>query len=211
MVNNYFCKNQLIMNTFLAIAATLLFTSARAQQCSEEKAAAYQEQLNKEYADPAESPLTAADLAAFKSLDFYAIDMRYCVVAKFVRTPNEKPFDMPTTTTRKPVYVKFGEVYFLLEGKECKLDVFQNIELVKKDEYKNSLFLPFTDATSGETSYGGGRYIDLKQPEGDTIVIDFNTAYNPYCVYNHKYSCPIPPSQNDLDAEVKAGVMMYKH
>lgn len=194
---------------FIVLAFFSLFTAC-AQDCSIENAQKYQEQLNKEYADPAESPLTPKDLKKFKSLDFYPIDITYCITAKFVRTPNEKPFEMPTTTDRKPMYVKFGEVYFTLQGKECKLDVFQNIDLVKKEEYKNHLFLPFTDFTSGNGSYGGGRYIDLQQVEGDSIIIDFNTAYNPYCAYNHKYSCPIPPAQNDIPVEVKAGVKEYK-
>lgn len=180
------------------------------QECSSANAVAYQQQLNKEYANPEESPLTKADLKKFSALDFYPVDKDYCVEAKFVRTPNEKPFEMPTTTARKPQYVKYGELYFTLQGKECRLDIFQNIELVKQDKYKKHLFLPFTDLTSGNGSYGGGRYIDLEQPEGHIMTIDFNKAYNPYCAYNHKYSCPIPPAQNDLKVEVKAGVKEYK-
>lgn len=196
----------------LITAITILsVSSACSQECSKDNSMAYQQQLNKEYANPAESPLTKKDLKKFKSLDFYPVDMAYCITAKFVSTPNEKPFAMPTTTDRKPMYVKFGEVYFTLQGKECKLDVFQNIDLVKKEEYKKHLFLPFTDYTSGNGSYAGGRYIDLQQPEGETIQIDFNTAYNPYCAYNHAYSCPIPPPQNDIAVEVKAGVKEFKH
>lgn len=193
------------------VISVLTFSDAFSQECSKENSQKYQQQLNKEYANPEESPLTKGDLKKFKSLDFYPIDMVYCVTAKFVRTPNEKPFAMPTTTERKPMYVKFGEVRFTLKGVACKLDIFQSLDLIKMEEYKNSLFLPFTDLTSGNGSYGGGRYIDLKQPEGNTIIIDFNTAYNPYCAYNHKYSCPIPPAQNDLDVEVRAGVKEYKH
>jgi len=197
------------MTRIFIISALFVFFNINAQECSRESAEAYQQQLNSEYADPAQSPLMPSDLKEFTSLDFYPIDMEYCVEARFVRTPDEKSFGMQTTTSRKPEYVKFGEIHFELKGKQCKLDVFQNIELVKQEEYKNHLFLPFTDLTSGEGSYAGGRYIDLEQPQGDTIIIDFNKSYNPYCVYNYKYSCPIPPAQNDLDVEVKAGVMMY--
>jgi uncharacterized protein (DUF1684 family) len=195
-----------------SILAILILLSLHTfgQECSTANAVAYQQQLNKEYANPEESPLTKADLKNFNGLDFYPVDMDYCVEAKFVRTPNEKPFEMLTTTARKPQYVKYGELYFTLQGKECRLDVFQNIELVKQEKYKKHLFLPFTDLTSGNGSYGGGRYIDLEQPEGNIMTIDFNKAYNPYCAYNHKYSCPIPPPQNDLKVEVKAGVKEYK-
>lgn len=198
------------MKTFITITAIFSFLTLTAQECSTQSSEKYQQQLNKEYANPEESPLTKSDLKKFKSLDFYPVSETYCVEAKFVRTPNEKPFAMPTTTDRKPMYVKFGEVSFTIKGVACKLDVFQSIDLIKIEEYKNSLFLPFTDYTSGNGSYAGGRYIDLKQPKGDTIIIDFNTAYNPYCAYNHAYSCPIPPPQNDIKAEVKAGVKEYK-
>lgn len=198
------------MKKLFTIVVLLSVIASKAQQCSAENSIKYQEKLNKEYADPAESPLLEEDMKTFKSLDFYPVDMDYCVKAKLVRTPNEKPFEMFTTTDRKPMYVKFGELHFKLKGKKCKLDVFQSLDLIKLEQYKNSLFLPFTDYTSGNGSYGGGRYIDLEQPKGKTIYIDFNTAYNPYCAYNHKYSCPIPPKQNDLKVEVKAGVKEYK-
>jgi uncharacterized protein (DUF1684 family) len=71
------------------------------------------------------------------------------------------------------------------------------------------LFLPFSDLTCGKESYIGGRYIDLKIPTSDTILIDFNTAYNPYCAYNHKYSCPIVPLENDLPVAINAGVKKF--
>jgi len=199
------------MKFIYTIAALLSLCTLAAQECNKENSLKYQQQLNKEYANPKESPLTKKDLKAFKALDFYPIDMAYCVEAKFVRTPKEKPFQMKTTTERKPMYIKYGEVSFKVNGKECRLDVFQSLDLIKQAEYKDALFLPFTDYTSGNGSYGGGRYVDLKQPKGTTMTIDFNTAYNPYCAYNHDYSCPIPPAQNDLKVEIKAGVKEYKH
>lgn len=198
------------MRTLFTITALLTLFTFRAQECSLENSIQYQETLNKEYADPAESPLTEADLKTFKALDFYTVDMDYCVKAKLVRTPKEEPFEMFTTSAKKPMYVKFGELHFKIKGKKYKLDVFQSLDLIKIEKYKNSLFLPFTDYTSGNGSYGGGRYIDLEQPKGKTVYIDFNKAYNPYCAYNSGYSCPIPPKQNDLKVEVKAGVKEYK-
>lgn len=171
---------------------------------------AFQKQINSEYKDEKESPLLEKDLKKFKALDFYPINETFFVVAKFVRTPDEKPFEMPTTTTRKPIYVKYGEAHFSIDGKNFKLNIYQSQDLKKIEKYKNSLFLPFTDLTSGVESYGGGRYVDLQIPEDDSISIDFNTAYNPYCAYNHKYSCPIPPQENDLAIEIRAGVKKFK-
>lgn len=169
----------------------------------------FQEVINSEYADAKTSPLSAEDLAAFKTLDFYPINEKFFVIAKFVRTENEKPFEMKTTGERKPMYVKYGEAYFVLDGKDFKLNVYKNIELSKKKEYKDYLFLPFSDLTCGNESYIGGKYIDMKVPKGETMVIDFNTSYNPYCAYSHKYSCPKVPLENDLNIEIKAGVKKF--
>jgi len=188
---------------------TFLFPIIASAQCSVESVKSFQNQLNKEYADAKESPLKKTDLEHFKALDFYAIDMDFCVEAKLVKTPKEKPFAMKTTGTRTPLYVKYGELHFTLKGKVCKLNVFRNIELSKQEKYKNHLFLPFTDLTSGVESYGGGRYIDLEASEKETLIIDFNQAYNPYCAYNENYSCPIPPKENDLLVEVRAGVKKF--
>ena len=71
------------------------------------------------------------------------------------------------------------------------------------------MFLPFLDATNGVETYGGGRYLDMKVPKSNEVIIDFNKAYNPYCVYNHEYSCPIVPLENELDVEINAGVKKY--
>ncbi|ESU26577.1 hypothetical protein FLJC2902T_25500 [Flavobacterium limnosediminis JC2902] len=187
----------------------VLFPIIVSAQCSEETAKAYQLQLNKEYADEKESPLKKSDLEHFKALDFYDIDMSFCVEAKLVKTPDEKPFAMKTTGNRTPLYVKYGELHFILKEKECKLNVYQSIDLSKQEKFKNYLFLPFTDLTSGVESYGGGRYIDLEASESDMISIDFNQAYNPYCAYNEGYSCPIPPKENDLPVDVRAGVKKF--
>ncbi|NGY38852.1 DUF1684 domain-containing protein [Flavobacterium sp. XN-5] len=169
----------------------------------------FQQQINSEYADPEKSPLMEEDLATFKTLDFYPANEKYFVTAKFVRTKKEKPFEMKTTGERTPLYVKYGEAHFTLEGKKLKLNIYRNIALSEKQEYKDYLFLPFSDLTCGKESYIGGKYIDFKIPKGKTIVIDFNTSYNPYCAYNHKYSCPIVPLENDLDVEIKAGVKKF--
>lgn len=169
----------------------------------------FQKTINSEYANPKTSPLMEEDLKTFKSLDFYPISGKYFVVAKLEKAQNEKVFEMKTTGTRTPKYIKYGTLHFTIDGVALKLNVYRNIELSKTKEYKDHLFLPFSDLTSGKESYIGGRYIDLKVPKGDTIVVDFNQAYNPYCAYNHKYSCPLVPLENDLNVEIKAGVKTF--
>ena len=170
----------------------------------------FQTELNAEYSSPETTVLLPEDFENFHGLEFYDIDSTYRVKARFVRTPHEKPFAMATTTDRKPMYFKYGEAHFALKGKELKLNLYKSVEPYKEPGYEDYLFLPFTDLTSGDGSYGGGRFIDMRIPEGDEIIIDFNKAYNPYCAYSPKYSCPITPAVNDLQVRVEAGVRDFK-
>ena len=170
---------------------------------------AYRADLNKEFADTATSPLTPEGLAHFNGLDFFPVNEKYRVEARFVLNPDPEPFEMVTTTARRPVYVKYGDAYFTLDGKELKLEIYQSEKAKVIKELKDYLFLPFMDLTNGVSSYGGGRFLDLKIPEGESIIIDFNKAYNPYCAYNHRYSCPVPPDANHLNIEIPAGVKAY--
>ncbi|MDX6182978.1 DUF1684 domain-containing protein [Flavobacterium sp. Fl-77] len=169
----------------------------------------FQSTINAEFADAKTSPLMEEDLKTFKTLEFFPINKNYFVDAKFVKANNEKVFEMKTTGKRTPKYIKYGTVFFTIDGVALRLNVYRNIELSKQEEYKDHLFLPFSDVTSGKESYIGGRYIDLKIPKGDIIAIDFNQAYNPYCAYNHKYSCPIVPLENDLKVAIRAGVKAF--
>ena len=169
----------------------------------------FQTELNQSYADSLKSPLTKEDLNHFKGLDFFPIDEKYIVEATFVRTKKEKAFAMKTTTSRTPLYKKYGELHFSIDGKEFKLNVYQNVDLNKKSGYDDYFFLPFSDLTCGKESYIGGRYVDVRIQKGTLWTIDFNKAYNPYCAYNYKYSCPIVPLENDLDIEILAGVKKF--
>lgn len=180
--------------------------------CSTDKGDAYTENILAErvakdsaFSIQGESPLEDADIASFHGLPYYPVDKRFRIMARFERNPDPQPFEMPTTTDRRPIYVHFGTAFFQLEGVDLQLNVFQNQELITRPGYENHLFIPFRDFTSGNETYGGGRYIDAEIPEGDSILIDFNLAYHPYCAYNHKYSCPIPPRENSLDVAVEAG------
>ncbi|SDE04688.1 hypothetical protein SAMN05421636_10348 [Pricia antarctica] len=170
----------------------------------------FQKELNEEYKDPETSPLPDRYRKDFESLDFFDPDTTYVVQARLVRTPESLPFAMPTTTDRTSKNVVYGIAHFTLFGKKRQLEVYQDQELMQQEKYRDYLFLPFTDDTNDKETYTGGRYIDLRIPEGDVIRIDFNKAYNPYCAYNKKYSCPIVPSINAIDTEIRAGVKAFK-
>lgn len=170
----------------------------------------FQIKLNAEYKDATKSPLKDKDRKDFQGLDFFEFDSTYVITAVLKRTPNTEFFEMKTTTDRVSKERVFGILHFTLNGKEYQLNIYQGKDLMQKEGYEDYLFLPFLDETNGFESYGGGRYIDARIPEGDIMIIDFNKAYNPYCAYNEKYSCPIVPRKNYLKTRVEAGVMAFE-
>lgn len=175
------------------------------------KVTAFQQHLNEEYKDPEKSPLYPWDLDKFEGHDFFPIDLAYRVNAKLTVTEGTPFFGMKTTTSRLATERVFGYVTFTLAGKEFRLPVYQSQDLMQNPDYADYLFFPFTDETNGQQTYPGGRYIDLRIPkERDNLVIDFNMAYNPYCAYSGRYSCPIVPAENQMDIEIPAGVRYHK-
>ncbi len=195
----------------LLIVSFLLFNSISFAQekTSITESRAAQDELNKEYINPETTILKPEDFKNFTGLEFYPIDEKFIVKARLIRTPNEKPFLMPTTTNRLPEYVKYGEAHFSIDGKDFVLSLFKSTQPYDEPGYEDYLFLPFTDLTSGDGSYGGGRYLGQRIPVSDTLTLDFNKAYNPYCAYNERYSCPIPPKENDLLIRIEAGVKEF--
>lgn len=171
----------------------------------------WQKEMNLSFSDSITSPLMNKDRIQFEGLNFYPINIKYRVTAHFERLNNEKEFEMKTTTNRRPIYKRFGIASFKIDDKKFSINIYQNVKYAKMDKYKAYLFMLFTDLSSGKQSYAGGRYIDLKIPLGDEIVIDFNKSYNPYCAYNYKYSCPIPPEEDHIEFEILAGCKEYKH
>ncbi|WCO02690.1 DUF1684 domain-containing protein [Psychroserpens ponticola] len=170
----------------------------------------FQRELNSEYKDATSSPLKDKDRKHFKGLDFFKFDSSYVVTARLKLTPDTEWFDMKTTTSRVSPERIYGILTFELQGQTYTLNLYQGKDVMKREGLEDYLFLPFIDDTNGEESYGGGRYIDLRIPEDDTIEIDFNKAYNPYCAYNDKYSCPIVPRVNYLALSVRAGVKAFE-
>jgi len=171
---------------------------------------AWQKKMNANFKDATKSPLKPRDLKNFEGLDFYTFDSVYVVKAHLEHTPNSEWFNMKTTTSRLTEERVYGILNFILKGKTHQLNIFQGKELMTTEGYEDYLFLPFLDDTNGEGSYSGGRYLDLRIPEGDTLIIDFNKANNPYCVYDDKFSCPLVPRANYLNVKVEAGLKAFK-
>lgn len=138
---------------------------------------------------------------------FYAIDSSYRVTAAVQRINDVIGFDMPTSNQSKQTYFRYGKIRFSIGDTTLELTLYQSKALMASKEYANYLFIPFTDATSGDESYGGGRYLDIESTDihNNQLTIDFNKAYNPYCAYAAGYHCPIPPAENHLNIPIKAG------
>lgn len=166
----------------------------------------FQQKLNQEFENPETSPLSKEELGEFDGLCFFPIDAEFVVSARFTRTPFAQPFLMETTNKSRDLYVKYAEVEFVLNDKKHQLNVYQNQRLVNESEYEDYLFIPFTDLSNGDGTYEGGRYLDLTIPKNNKIILNFNKSYNPSCAYNSHYDCPIPPKENDLEINIKAGV-----
>lgn len=171
--------------------------------------ATYREGLNDLFRNPETSPLPDRYRKDFEGLEFYPPDSAFRVNASLSRTPDALPFTMPTTTGRVVEERLYGIVEFELKGRVFQLELYQSAT-DNPGEENTQLFLPFLDRTNGRGTYEGGRYLDLEVPLGETMVIDFNKAYNPYCAYNPKYSCPIVPKVNTLDIAIEAGVRAFK-
>lgn len=172
----------------------------------------YRAELNRSYLEITTSPLKDKDRKKFIGHSFFDVNMNYRVVATLTKTPTARAFQMKTTSNRSHEYVKYGILTFDLNGVSLRLSVYQSLTHKASEKFKDYLFLPFKDRTNSHETYGGGRYIDLEIPKdgGDSIIIDFNKAYNPYCHYNAEYSCPLVPRENHLLVEVRAGVRKYE-
>jgi len=192
------------------VGCLLIFMGCQSHNKSIQLNSEFQKAQNKFFKDASRSPLKSKDLKVFNGLDFFPIDSSFVLMAQLSRTPNTTYFEMKTTTERVAKERVFGVLSFIINNQPFVLNVYQSEFASDSDADADYLFLPFLDDSNGETTYGGGRYIDLYIPNGDTLVVDFNKAYNPYCAYNDKYSCPIVPRENYLPLKVMAGVKRFE-
>lgn len=195
------------MKYSLLIALSLSCIPAGAQTYND-SIAAHRRQYKNEFITEERSPLKGNDTAY---LQFYKPDIQYRITAQITLTPDSKPFEMPTHSGKTKTFKQYGIVSFTIHDTTLTLQVFQNLKLLEDPKYKDHLFIPFTDLTTYEETYGGGRYLDLSTTDirHGKLVIDFNKCYNPYCAYAGGYNCPIPPVENRLKVAVKAGEKLY--
>lgn len=197
------------MRILLSIVIIFSFSCREEKRYQDVNLTEYQRQVNNYFKDASVSPLKPKDLKNFQGLDFFEFDSIYVVKAKIEETKESLPFKMKTTTDIPADVRKYADLFFQITDKEFELSVYENLEYEGVEGYENYLFLPFLDETNENETYGGGRYLDLFLNGTDSIIIDFNKAYNPKCVYDENFSCPIVPRKNFLNTRIEAGVKNF--
>lgn len=147
--------------------------------------------------------LKAKTLLEFKGIERFPVDAKWRIKAKVI-AQNQNPLMIMNVLGQNTAQKHGGQLVFEIDGKTFKLDAI--------DEGGQRLFITFADATSGVTTYGAGRFIELERPDanGDTYI-DFNKAYNPPCAFTEFATCPLPPPQNRLSIAIPAGEKKYGH
>lgn len=204
-----------LLYLFTLLLAIVSCKNASVSTLERQEVEKFQKELNEEYLDPQETPLRGDNFTNFKMHPFFPINNKYRVEAKFTKTENAQPFELPTSSGKTKPYKEYGKATFEIDGKPYTVTLYQSLGLMKQKGYEDYLFLPFRDETNSKETYGGGKYMDLRIPKGSTIVLDFNKSYQPYCAYNaYDYNCPIVPEENFLPVRIEAGVMyndIYHH
>jgi uncharacterized protein (DUF1684 family) len=154
------------------------------------------------------SPLTPEQKRIFKGLKYYPFDPKYLFSGQikrysfYLNAPKHYATVLTNNGTSKR-YIRYGKFHFKLDNKEYALEIYKSI-------LSDSLFIPFKDNTNGKETYGGGRCIDTEILVGYKMVLDFNMAYLPPCAYKDKLICVLPPRENMLDIEIRAGEKNFK-
>lgn len=199
------------MRRLIGIVAFIFCLVPAMGQTFMEEIAEYRKEQHAEFLNPEKSPLTAKQKRKFKGHDFYEPNEAYRVTARFEATPESKPFPLATSRGGTRLYKRIGILHFEIKGNPYTLEAYLQVpkRFAPKPE-KVYVFLPLVDETTGDETYGAGRYLHYEGiPEGKEWVVDFNKLYNPYCAYSERYDCPKVPVANHLPIAIEAGVKDY--
>lgn len=195
----------------LLLLATILLAAIPSDRKYIRQIKKHRKQVHKEFSDPDKSPFREKATTEYHGLDYFSPNPAYRFKVRVELTEDAKPFMLPTSNPdRQKQYVSYAILHFEHEGEPYQVHAYRSLQLVQMPQYARHLFVPFTDLTTGNDCYGGGRYLDLEIPEdGAPLYLDFNLAYNPYCAYSTGWSCPIPPEENFVNTRIEAGVKDY--
>ncbi len=146
----------------------------------------------------------------FKHLLYYKPDSKFRVTARIEKYKEIKKRVVKTSRDLEKTLIEYGKVKFKIDGKELSLTAFKFTSDKKHPNYKY-LFLPFFDQTNLKDTYEAGRFLEVIEEKGKELIVDFNQCYNPLCNYATVYNCTLPPFENELDIEIKAGEKTYPH
>lgn len=147
-----------------------------------------------------QSPLTLEQKQSFKGLNYFPENDDLRLEVQVDEFPTKEKFEMQTSTGDVQLYEKFGKFQFMVDGEKAELTVYQS---------QHGFFLPFVDSLAVRETYPAGRYLEPEPLPGGRFFVDFNIAYNPYCAYNEKWSCPITPAENRLKVAIRAGEKLF--
>jgi uncharacterized protein len=150
-----------------------------------------------------DDPIPTASHAKFLPLAYFPVDPDYSVPGTLLPIEDSTVYEMPTSTGANRKMRRVGMLAFRLKGQEMKLLAFNEVGTDPA-----SLFVAFSDLTSGTETYAAGRFMDITRNATGIYDVDFNRAYIPYCYYNPTYECPYPPPENRLKIPIRAGERM---
>jgi len=153
------------------------------------------------YSRSAESPLTRQQKKTFKGLKYFPENPALALEVEVKPFAEQKTIIMQTSTGDEQEYTRFGRFTFTVDGQAAALTIYATGQ---------DYFLPFADGLAGSETYPAGRYLEPVPLGGGKFQIDFNYAYNPYCAYNERWSCPIPPVENRIKVPIRAGEMIFE-
>lgn len=189
----------------LALAGSLaVVTSCGTERPYTEEIEAWRAEKDEFMRRSDESPVPSAKRDGFPPLVYYPIDERYRVPAALRIERGEAVMELGTSTGVPRRMRKVGVLAFTLDGERLTLAAFADLD----DTRLQRLFVPFGDLTNGTETYHGGRYLDLDRTASNVYDLDFNRAYNPFCVFDVRYECPVPPRENRLKIPIRAGEQM---
>lgn len=162
----------------------------------------YRKEKDEFFARHPESPLTRHQKQNFKGLDYFPENPALRLDVEVEIFPNQPEIEMQTSTGEVQTYRRFGQFHFVVDGEEVSLVIYVN---------QYGYFLPFSDALAGQETYPAGRYLEPEPLPDGRFRVDFNLAYNPYCAYNDRWSCPLTPPENRLKVPIRAGEKVYSH
>jgi uncharacterized protein (DUF1684 family) len=185
-----------------AVVLLLVLAAACGRELTyEEEIAGWRATKDEFMRESAESPVPDAERARFAPLPYFAISQDYRIPAALQVVPTGDVIEMSTSTGLRRRMRRIGTLEFTLKGESLTLTAF--VDASENDLRR--LFVPFGDLTNGTETYPGGRYLDLDRTATNIYDLDFNRAYHPFCLFNPKYDCPVPPRENRLKVPVRAG------